>query len=474
MARVLTVLTLVVCLSGCDLLQNIFGPKPPKKQYTVTVATSGPGSVIRNPNQGRYEAGSQVQLTAEPQPGNVFSSWSGAATGSQNPVTLTVNSNLSVTASFTASLMKLTVVKAGIGSGTVTGSGINCGSDCTEMLGPGSVVLTAVPASGAAFDSWTGCDNVSANACTVNMASDRTVTAQFTLTLSGPQVTVPATSSSGSYQVTIKCVSALCSTSIVVQEAPTAAFTNPTQSFFANSPDPLVLSYTGKAAGTYCYRAAYSVPNWGNTACVTVATPATAILRISNASSYDIIDARLNSTQQIAYPNGILAGQSADFVFTTSGTVSFILGNGFYNPNQSRDVWFTLTGSTTVTLGQTTLVTFNNPTMGELLSYGTAQNWDGLFFDAGANPYYARFRFTKSNSGWTFYVSTASCFGGTTCNFAQQGSGTVRLVSWPRYSSIVTFDFGPGSTQASIMYPFASFTYRNGPASWPIIEYGRQ
>jgi hypothetical protein len=474
MPKALMVLALAGCMTGCNLIQDIFGPHHHNTEYTVTVATTGDGSVTRNPDQSRYNAGSQVQLTAVPQPGNVFASWSGAAAGSQNPITLTVNSDISLTATFTPSLTKLTVLKTGIGSGTVTGTGIDCGVDCSEMRGPGAVVLTAVPAPGNTLASWVGCDNVSANTCTVNMTTDRTVTAEFSFSLSGPRVTAPPTSANGNYQVSVKCVSGLCSTSIVVQEAATAAFVNATQTFHANSPDPLILSYTGKAAGTYCYRAAYTVPNWGNTACVTVTTPSTAVLRISNASSYDIIDVSLNSVERVGYPYGIPAGQSADFVFTASGTVSVALGNGFYNPDQSRDVWFTLDGTATVTLGQITVVTFNNPTIGALLSFDAAENWDGLYFDGDANSFFARFRFTKNTNGWQFFTSTAPCLGGTTCTFSQKAAGTARLVSWPRYSSIVTFDFGAGTTQATIMYPFASFVYHNGPASSPDIEYVRQ
>ncbi len=357
----------------------------------------------------------------------------------------------------------------------MTGAGINCGADCTEMLGPGSEVLTAVPASGSAFDSWSGCDNVSANSCTVNMTSDRTVTVTFGSSLSGPQVTVPATSANGSYQVTVKCVTALCSTSIVVQEAPTSAFVNPTQSFYANSTDPLILSYTGKPAGTYCYRAAFTVPNWGSAACVTVTSAATAVLHISNASSYDLIDVRLNGIQKVDYPYVILAGHSADFVFTSAGSVSYVLNNGFYNYDQSRDPLFGLTGTTSVTLGQTTVLTFENPTIGGLLTnFAAAANWDGQYFDNDGNSYFARYRFSNGSNGWQFLHSTAPCFGGSTCSFTQQASGTVRLVSWPKYSAVVTFDFGPGTAPADIMYPFGSFQYRNGPSSWPTIEYWRQ
>ena len=160
--------------------------------YMLTIATTGSGSVTRNPNQTSYTAGTQVQLTAVPQPGSMFSSWSGALTGSQNPATVTMNGNLTITANFVAATYTLTVAKAGLGAGSVTGTGINCGTDCTENLGSVSVTLTATPASGSAFDHWAGCDVVSANACTVTMTASRTVTASI-FPATSPE---PATSAS--------------------------------------------------------------------------------------------------------------------------------------------------------------------------------------------------------------------------------------------------------------------------------------
>jgi Divergent InlB B-repeat domain len=74
------------------------------------------------------------------------------------------------------------------GSGTVTGTGINCvngAGDCShEFLdgGPG-FVLTATPAAGFQFSSWShmgGCSSVTGNQCTVDTGNDRTITADFT------------------------------------------------------------------------------------------------------------------------------------------------------------------------------------------------------------------------------------------------------------------------------------------------------
>src|SRR4029434_8915779 len=51
----------------------------------------------------------------------------------------------------------LTVAKSGTGSGLVTATGINCGTDCNEVYISGSpVTLTATPSSGSSFAGWSG------------------------------------------------------------------------------------------------------------------------------------------------------------------------------------------------------------------------------------------------------------------------------------------------------------------------------
>ncbi len=77
----------------------------------------------------------------------------------------------------------LTVSKAGTGFGTVTGPGIDCGSDCFESYAPGrAVVLTAAAGFGSVFGSWSNCDSPSGTTCTMTMTSSKTVTATFTAT----------------------------------------------------------------------------------------------------------------------------------------------------------------------------------------------------------------------------------------------------------------------------------------------------
>ena len=72
---------------------------------TVTISPSGSGTVTRNPDLAGYSAGTVVTLTANPGAGYTFSSWSGAVTGTANPTTVTMNSNKSVTATFTPAVV---------------------------------------------------------------------------------------------------------------------------------------------------------------------------------------------------------------------------------------------------------------------------------------------------------------------------------------------------------------------------------
>ncbi|MFP5081364.1 InlB B-repeat-containing protein [Pedobacter sp. JCM 36344] len=68
--------------------------------YLLNV-TAVNGVVVKNPNQPTYNHGTQVLLTATANPGYVFSSWSGNASGSANPLTVIMNDDKNITANFT-------------------------------------------------------------------------------------------------------------------------------------------------------------------------------------------------------------------------------------------------------------------------------------------------------------------------------------------------------------------------------------
>ena len=69
--------------------------------FALTVMVNGEGTVTINPDQSVYEPGTIVELTANPNTGWLFEQWQGAATGSNNPVQVTIDGPKEVTAVFT-------------------------------------------------------------------------------------------------------------------------------------------------------------------------------------------------------------------------------------------------------------------------------------------------------------------------------------------------------------------------------------
>jgi hypothetical protein len=79
-------------------------------QFLLTTSGTG-GSIGASPSSpdGYYTGGTSVQLTATPSSGQQFSSWSGDAAGSANPVSVTMSAPRSVTANFTSAPQSITV-----------------------------------------------------------------------------------------------------------------------------------------------------------------------------------------------------------------------------------------------------------------------------------------------------------------------------------------------------------------------------
>ena len=65
-------------------------------RYTLTASAGEGGSV--SPTTGSFNSGTQVSVTATPNSGYQFYWWSNGSTA--NPVTVTLNSNTSITANF--------------------------------------------------------------------------------------------------------------------------------------------------------------------------------------------------------------------------------------------------------------------------------------------------------------------------------------------------------------------------------------
>ncbi len=126
--------------------------------YTLTVnANAVMGSVTKNPNLAVYNAGTNVQLTATPNAGFIFTSWTGDATGSLNPLTVNMNGNKNITANFTA-VVALGPLLPGLGGAAnftiLTESGISTTgiTSVTGDIGVSPITSTAITGFGLIMD----------------------------------------------------------------------------------------------------------------------------------------------------------------------------------------------------------------------------------------------------------------------------------------------------------------------------------
>jgi uncharacterized repeat protein (TIGR02543 family) len=150
----------------------------------VSLATSvvGPGTIQQSPTGSSFTSGTSITLTAVPNVGASFTSWTGPCAGSANPVcTFAINANTIATAAFTAGV-QFTLSTSVVGPGTIQQSPTG-----TSFVSGTSITLTAMPGANAVFTSWTGpCAGSTNPVCTfaisANTTASATFTQQFTLT----------------------------------------------------------------------------------------------------------------------------------------------------------------------------------------------------------------------------------------------------------------------------------------------------
>ena len=125
-------------------------------EYALTRVINGRGSITVSA-EPPYRWGDTVSLTAVPDPGAYFTGWSGAVTGTTNPTSLTFDGDKSVTASFTNNCYTLSSTVNPANTGMVTYSPTSspgCGPN--QYIYGQTVTLTANPANGYQFNSWSG------------------------------------------------------------------------------------------------------------------------------------------------------------------------------------------------------------------------------------------------------------------------------------------------------------------------------
>ena len=184
--------TVTIGTSSLDCTATFSGGDPEQ----LTVSKTGSGAVSSSPGgiscgstcSAEFAHGTSVTLTATPADGSRIASWGGGCVvnpSSPSTATVTMLAASSCTATFTR-IYPLTVTKTGDGwaESSVTSSpgGISCGSTCTASYdSETSVTLTADPAEGYEFESWSGLGCTSTGGTTASVVVDqaRSCTAHF-------------------------------------------------------------------------------------------------------------------------------------------------------------------------------------------------------------------------------------------------------------------------------------------------------
>jgi hypothetical protein len=151
-------------------------PDPNTEKFKVILYASPAdgGSIV---GAGTYEAGAIANITAVPNTGWRFDHWEGDLEGDDNPATVVVDGEKSVTAVFIRTDFSLDIVVQGQGHVMVGGNSLPTSSG---RYNPGaSVELSAIPAEGWYFARWEGDLQGTTNPKVITMDDDKSIVAIF-------------------------------------------------------------------------------------------------------------------------------------------------------------------------------------------------------------------------------------------------------------------------------------------------------
>ena len=164
----LSFLLLLTCAKEDSQAPNT-PPSQITKQYTLTASAGDGGSVTGG---GTFASGTQISLTATPSSGYSFSGWSNGSTA--NPLTVTLNSNTSITANFQVIVNSYTL-------SVTAGEGGSVSSEGGEYEEGTEVTITATPDDEYEFTGWSDGESSQSRVVTIN--SDISLSAEFYIKL---------------------------------------------------------------------------------------------------------------------------------------------------------------------------------------------------------------------------------------------------------------------------------------------------
>ena len=148
------------------------------QEYVLSVSIDGNGTVDRNPDWPNYQAGDSITLTA--QPVERFIRWTEDLSGEQNPATITMYADKSITAHFRQQCFSLALNVSPDDSGLASSSPEpNCPSDPDSYIEGTQVSVAATPASGYRFSYWTGDLSGTTSPVTITIDRNLSATAHF-------------------------------------------------------------------------------------------------------------------------------------------------------------------------------------------------------------------------------------------------------------------------------------------------------
>lgn len=180
-----------------------FAPNAGQTTYTFSLTIAGSGTVVSQPAgvncsascNADFAAGTVITLTATPAANQNFTGWTGACTGAATSCTVTMGQARTVGATFQAVVgtnFALNVAVSGSGSVVSNPAGINCGSTCSANFASGTTVtLSATPAAGQVFTSWSGACAGTQPSCTLQLTQVRATQAVFAAAPSAPAFQTP-------------------------------------------------------------------------------------------------------------------------------------------------------------------------------------------------------------------------------------------------------------------------------------------
>jgi hypothetical protein len=172
---------LLMTVSKNEWIIPVFKKNPdpvPEKTFTVNVNSQNGGSVTITPVKTSYAKDEFVELAAKPEPGYGFSGWSGTASGTTNPLLVTVSKNEWIIPVFTKTSAPVTTTYT-VRVDTSTGGAITVLPVKSEYLPGDFVKVSATPEAGYSFSGWQGTISSSQNPLLITVSRNEWVIPEF-------------------------------------------------------------------------------------------------------------------------------------------------------------------------------------------------------------------------------------------------------------------------------------------------------